>query len=127
MTPAGGIFGMVGLSFVGFVALMVALILVQIVALYMATMFAGLIAGPGRAVLAFLGTVALSIPAVLIFGILDLSGNAHDTLTSLVNLGAGTLSIKVLYRTGFVLALLAYALSAAFSLATMSAALLVIF
>lgn len=127
MTPAGGVFGLMGLSYVGFVTLLVVVVLIQIVALYMATTFAGLVAGPGRAFLALLGTVALSIPAIFVFLVLDLNANTQDMLTSLVNLGAGTVSIKYLYRSGFGLALLAYALSAAISLAAMSITLLVFF
>jgi len=116
-----------GVTFAGFVALALSVIVVQIVALYLGTLFAGLIAGPGRALLAFVATVAFSIPGVLILLTLDLSINTHDALNSLVNLGAGTLAVKLVYNTDFGLALLGYGLSAVLSLLAMSAALLVIF
>lgn len=127
MSELSGVLGLFGLTIGGVVLLLVGIVVLQVLAIYFGTTLAGLIGSPGRAVGTFFAAVGLAAPGIVLLAVLDLPVNTHDALSTLINLVAGTLAVRWLYRTDLPRALLGYGLAMVMTLAVMIVGVLLLF
>jgi hypothetical protein len=127
VTELSGVLGLFGLTVAGMVMLLVGIVVLQVIAIYLGTTLAGLVASPGRALAAFFATVGIAAPGIVALAALDLPVNTHDALSTLLNLVAGTAAVRWLYRTDLPRALLGYGLAMVMTLAVMIVGVLVMF